>query len=71
VAPPIAAALALSLLGLLLTVKAAPIMPSLGAAEQAAALQRAFDDFFFWGLYQRGAVCVLTFIASVWALAIL
>lgn len=68
-APPLVAAIALSLLGLLLTTKAAPIMLSLGAVHQAGALQHAFDDFFFWGLYLRGAVYVLAFVASVWTLA--
>jgi hypothetical protein len=44
-------------------------MLSLRAAQQAGTLQRAFDDFFFWGLYLRGVVYVLAFVASVWALA--
>ncbi len=66
---PLVGAIALSLLGLLLTMKAAPIMLSLGAPQQAGTLQRAFDDFFFWGLYLRGAVYVPAFVASVWALA--
>jgi hypothetical protein len=66
---PLVAAIAFSLLGLLLTMKAAPIMLSLGAAQQAGALQHAFDDFFFWGLYLRGVAYVLAFVASVWALA--
>jgi hypothetical protein len=29
---------------------------------------RAFDGFFLWGIYLRGAVDVLTFAAAVWAL---
>jgi hypothetical protein len=45
-----------SLLGLALTVKAAPIMLSLRGAEQPAAQQHTFDDFFLWGLYLRGTV---------------
>jgi hypothetical protein len=69
VKPPLLAAVALSLLGLILTVKAAPIMLSLRAAEPPAVLQRAFDDFFLWGLYLRGAVDVLVFVAAVWALS--
>jgi hypothetical protein len=67
-AAPLVAAIALSLLGLLLTMKAAPIMLSLGAVQQAGTLQRAFDEFFFWGLYLRGAVYVLAFVASVWGI---
>ena len=66
---PLVAAIVLSLIGLLLTIKAAPVMLSLGAAQQAGTLQRAFDDFFFWGLYLRGVAYVLAFVASVWALA--
>lgn len=66
---PLLAAVALSLLGLALTVKAAPIMLSLRETEVPAALQRAFDGFFLWGLYLRGAVDVLVFVAAVWALS--
>lgn len=66
---PLAAAVTFSLLGLLLTLKAAPIMLSLGSAEPAVPLQHAFEAFFFWGLYVRGAVDVLTFFAAVWALS--
>lgn len=62
---PLAFALALSLLGLLLTAKAAPIMLSVGTAQPITALQRSFDDFFFWGLYLRGIVDVLTFAATI------
>ena len=65
---PLAAAVAFSLIGLLLTIKAAPIMLSLGSAEPAVSLQHAFDSFFFWGLYMRGAADVLAFFAAVWAL---
>ncbi|MGH8337289.1 MAG: hypothetical protein ACRETL_10835, partial [Gammaproteobacteria bacterium] len=69
VTPPLVIAVALSLLGLLITVKAAPIMLSLRTGASPAALRRAFDDFFLWGLYLRGAVNVLAFGASVWALS--
>jgi hypothetical protein len=55
--------------GLLFTVKAAPIMLSLATPQTAAATQRAFDEFFVWGLYLRGTVDTLAFVALVWALA--
>ena len=66
---PLVAAVALSILGLLITAKAAPIMLSLRTVQSPAALLRAFDDFFLWGIYLRGAVDVLTFVAAVWALS--
>jgi hypothetical protein len=66
---PLYAAVALSAAGLLLTGKAAPIMLSLATPQPASAGQRAFDEFFLWGLYLRGAVDMLAFVASVWALA--
>jgi hypothetical protein len=65
---PLVGAVALSILGLLLTAKAAPIMLSLRAVQPPADLLRAFDDFFLWGIYLRGVVDVLTFAAAVWAL---
>ena len=64
----IAVALGLSLIGLLITVKAASIMLSLRTADPAVSAQQVFDQFFFWGLYLRGAVDVLTFGAAIWAL---
>lgn len=66
---PLVAAIALSVLGLLMTAKAAPIMLSLRAVQSPAALLRAFDDFFLWGIYLRGAVDVLAFAAALWALS--
>jgi hypothetical protein len=66
---PLYVALALSLAGLLLTVKAAPIMLGLASPQSAAAVERAFDQFFLWGLYVRGLADVLAFAALVWALA--
>jgi hypothetical protein len=66
---PLYCALALSAAGLLLTAKAAPIMLSLGAPQNAVAAQRAFDEFFVWGLYLRGAVDTLAFAALLWALS--
>ena len=63
------AAVALSIAGLLLTVKAAPIMLGLASSQSPAAVERAFDQFFLWGLYIRGLVDTLAFAALVWALA--
>jgi hypothetical protein len=60
-------ALALSIGGLLLTVKAAPIMLGLAASQSSLAIERAFDEFFFWGLYLRGLVDALAFAALIWA----
>jgi hypothetical protein len=71
VLPLLVTAIVLSLVGLLPTLKAAPIMLSLRAATQPATLRRAFDEFFFWGLYLRGAVDVLAFVAAVLALSAL
>jgi len=65
---PLTCATVLSLLGLVLTAKAAPVMLSVGADQPLSALQRSFDDFFFWGLYLRGIVDVMTFAATIWAL---
>jgi hypothetical protein len=69
--PPIYLA-ALSAIGVIAsTIKAAPIMlgvPDLG--NDVAALQDAFDQFTFWGLYIRGALATLALLASVWALAV-
>jgi len=66
---PLYCAAVFSIVGLLLTVKAAPIMLSLAAPQDAAAAQRAFDAFFVWGLYLRGAAETLAFAALVWALS--
>jgi hypothetical protein len=60
---------AFSVIGLLLTVKAAPIMLGLVASQSPAAVERAFDEFYFWGLYLRGFVDVLAFAALVGALS--
>jgi hypothetical protein len=65
---PLYFAVVFSVIGLLLTIKAAPIMLSLAASQSPAAVQRAFDEFYFWGLYLRGFVDVLAFAALVWAL---
>jgi hypothetical protein len=66
---PLCCAAAFSIVGLLLTIKAAPIMLSLAVPQSAAAAQRAFDEFFVWGLYLRGAADTLAFAALVWALS--
>lgn len=69
-ARPLYCALAFSLAGLALTVKAAPIMLALDKSLPAPAIQTAFDDFFLWGLYLRGLAEVLAFAALVWAQSI-
>jgi hypothetical protein len=66
---PLYFAVAFSVIGLLLTVKAAPIMFGLAAAHSPTAVERAFDEFYYWGLYLRGFVDVLAFAALVWALS--
>jgi hypothetical protein len=66
---PLYCAVALLIVGLLLTIKAAPIMLSLAVPQTAAAVQRAFDEFFVWGLYLRGAADTLAFAALACALA--
>jgi hypothetical protein len=64
-------AVAFSVIGLLLTVKAAPIMLALGKGQPTAARPDAFEEFFLWGLYVRGSVDALAFLGSVWALCLL
>ena len=66
---PLYCAVILSLATLALTVKAAPIMLGLATPQSTAATQHAFDAFFLWGLYLRGATVVLTFVALTWSLA--
>jgi hypothetical protein len=58
-----------SVLGLLLTVKAAPIILGLATLQSGIAIQRAFDEFFLWGLYLRGFVDMLAFVALICALS--
>ena len=62
-------AAAFSIASLILTAKAAPVMLSLASPQNAAAIERAFNEFFVWGLYLRGFVDTLAFIALVWALS--
>ncbi|RWD64191.1 MAG: hypothetical protein EOS36_10660 [Mesorhizobium sp.] len=52
-----------------MTVKAAPIMLSLATYQPPTVLLHAFDDFFLWGIYLRGIIDVLAFVAAVWALS--
>ena len=66
---PLFCAVVFSLVGLVLTAKAAPIMLGLAAAQSPSATQHAFDEFFLWGLYVRGTAILLTFIAVTYALA--
>jgi hypothetical protein len=66
---PLYVAVALAVIGLLLTVKAAPIMLSLAASQSDVAVERSFNEFYLWGLYLRGLVDVLAFAALVWALS--
>jgi hypothetical protein len=58
------AALVLSVLGLLLTIKAAPIMLGVPDLHDPVALQHAFDAFLFWGnlrsIFQIAAFVSLT-----------
>jgi len=58
-----------SVVGLVLTMKAAPIMLGLASPQAAAQTEEAFQGFYFWGLYVRGTVDVLAFACSLCALA--
>jgi hypothetical protein len=69
VALPLYCAAVFSVLGLLLTIKAAPIMLGLATPQSGTATQRAFDEFFLWGLYLRGSVDMLAFVAVICALS--
>jgi hypothetical protein len=56
--------------GLAFTVMAAPIMLGIRGTNDPAALQTAFEDFWFWGNLR--AVCQISaFVLQVWALAVL
>ena len=66
---PLYVAVVLSVGGLLLTAKAAPIMLALASPQAAAAIQHAFDKFFFWGLYLRGSLETLAFVSAGWSLS--
>jgi hypothetical protein len=56
--------------GLVITLKAAPIMLGVRDISDAAALQLAFDGFHFWGNI-RGVCQVLVFVAQLWTVAVL
>ena len=64
---PLCTALALAAAGLLCTLKAAPIMLSVGHLDDPASLGQAFEGFRLWGNI-RGAAQVLAFFATIWAL---
>ena len=66
---PLYCAAVFSLVGLVLTAKAAPIMLGLAVPQSSSATQHAFDEFFLWGLYVRGTTIMLTFIAVTCSLA--
>jgi hypothetical protein len=70
---PIRTALYLStagyLAGLLLTLKAAPIMLALGNPGDHLGPATAFADFYFWGLYLRGTLDAAALLCGIWALA--
>jgi hypothetical protein len=65
---PVCAAALLLIGGLVVTIKAAPIMLSVHhLGNDPVALQRAFDGFEFWGGL-RGIFQVLGYLANVWSL---
>ncbi len=66
---PLYVAVVLSVGGLLLTAKAAPIMLALASPQAAAAIRHAFDKFFFWGLYLRGSLDTSAFVSAGWSLS--
>jgi hypothetical protein len=66
---PLLLGIAFSLAGLLLTLKAAPIMLGIENLQPLEAQRQAFRDFYFWGLYLRGTADILAFLAAVWTLA--
>ena len=70
VAIPVYTAAALAVAGLLMTLKAAPFMLSLGhiGNEDTASLQHAFDGFKLWGGV-RTVLQALAFGANLWSLA--
>jgi len=69
-AVPLYAAVLLALAGLVLTLKAAPIMLGIRDMSDPAGLQASFEGFRFWGNL-RGACQVTTFLLEVWALGVL
>lgn len=67
IALAIYAASILALAGLVLTLKAAPIMLGIKETTDPQALRGAFEGFYFWGGI-RGVCQVLAFFALLWAL---
>ena len=67
---PLYLAVAFALTGLLLTMKAAPIMLSLGTDPQVSPAV-AFARFNFWGIQLRGAADLLAFGFEIWSLVAL
>jgi hypothetical protein len=61
-------ALIFSLIGLLLTAKAAHLVQFLDAAQPAADLQPIFDEYVMWGVDLRAAADATAFVAAVWTL---
>lgn len=69
---PIYVAAAASIGAAAATLKAAPMMLSVGhLANGSSAMREVFDQFTFWGVYVRGCLFVIGFIASVLAVAAL
>jgi hypothetical protein len=67
---PLYLAVAFSMTGLLITLKAAPIMLSL-RTEPSVSAAVAFTEFNLWGLVLRGMADLLAFVCEIWALATL
>jgi hypothetical protein len=67
---PLYAAVLFAAGGLVLTVKAAPIMLGIRDLGDPAALQRAFEGFWYWGNL-RAVSQVLAFVAQLAALTVL
>jgi len=66
---PLYLAAASYVVGLVLTIRAAPIMLGLNAIHSEAVPETAFREFHFWGLYLRGSIDGLALVAGIWALA--
>lgn len=65
---PLSAAALVSIGAAATTVKAAPIMLNVANLPNSGpALEQAFRDFTFWGVYVRGALFAIAFVASLWA----
>ena len=62
-------AIIFSLIGLLLTAKAAHLVQFLVAAQPAADLRPIFAEYLIWGVDFRAAADAVAFVAVVWALS--